>query len=1532
MSEGAAVDEQVNNQNAADGDTNLADCFKVNIFQIDNYNTKPVYSHDKAYSIFRGKNVKTTSVVRIFGSTDDGVKVCLHMHHIRQAELAAMYGIAADDSGQYAITDEVIQIFVNDLEQAIRSRLAAKEEGEEQIGAAEDEDDHCIYQVESFSSRFIYGYHPDEEVFLSGVILHNLGFRCRGFINGCPALTYNCLEFILQFYIDNQIYLNTLYLKNVTFRKTEHFEEASQEANPAVALLNKEKLRSLKYPFAFNDIAPSSSCLLECDVTVDDIVRPKYVKHFPANPTHMPSLPGVIELWNDQYRRCQRNNVDYSTFIDVLRNKMTREPYTSLQNKIDSKILKAYTQKDIYASSQQLSSSLAKTASVKEPANNAVVSQNDADGDDDDEEAALEEDTLEDEVEMEEREEEEEEEEDDEEFGEMNYTLEELELYDPPSSNELARTLYSLEEPIEADGNTSTEQNVPQFDGMDDSPEISRRGEDDQSSQSSPNVLSEHFKFQNKKIRLDRDSLTSKSVKLPRLSLTKLSANTRVVMNEQLSQSTVLSSPFVSEARACLQSTPQITSNQTGGRGIRKYPLRTGARRRSSLNSTLRVTLDSIFEQEVLEVQPSIKPLIDPLKFVLSQSSSQSCTPSPPVNDISSMITLESTEHSIDCGPLLSLTSLGWNRCLEMTLMSLELHLKTRGDLTADPEVDPIQMVTFAVYNEELGDELNSSEQAAQDQEAAAQSESLHFAYIGVIAVRPEQTRAGRQEETLMVERKKVVVHYVATEADLIHQLVGFVQTFDPDVMVGYTVDTLSWGYLIQRAFALELDPLPLCRITNPYQAKGNFEGAVNKPPALVGRIIFNLWTVMKHEESMSLRQYTFEHVYHELFRERVPRYSSQHLNSLWGEGRSHLGTLNQQVLLEYYLTRVTGNIRMLAQVNVVPRTYGSQFRVESILFPLVRLENFLPIRFPKEKVSEMPSPEFIQLVLEPDSAFHAEPVAVLDFNSLYPSVMIAYNYCFSTSEDGFGCHKLKTEQATVTRLLEDIHISPSGACFVKANVRKGLVPKMLEDLLYTRVLIKNELKQVSAQLAGGQPLSSTVRRQLKRLKRQLDVCQLGLKLIANVTYGYTSANFSGRMPCVDIADSIVSKGREALEQAILFINDWGVRSGTGAKGRLREQGEIVGEITRRNPYPMGIKLEKVYQPCLLLAKKRYCGNAFESPTGKPFFDAKGIETVRRDNCKAAPKILRKCIDILFRHNADLAYVKPFLQWQIKKILNGRLSSLNDFVFAKKFWGLQFYANASVMPSCIIARQQMAVDPLGEPKQLDRVPYVIVAGSSPQDRLADLVRSPADLLSDRALTLNGPYYILRAIFPALVRVLEVLPDFDYALLMDWYNEVRHWRADKLKLDTLAEGEAGKLREHLATALCVLCHRKIADSERASTSRGVIDQQLQYPVCGRCQLAPQKAVLLLKEKVCSASRTMNQLVGTCAACTGAPMQLEVGRWPGQRHHCLTYTCSNLARVHQATRDYELLCSVDQEVSERLLRLKQSTSSSVAAVNS
>ena len=55
-------------------------------------------------------------------------------------------------------------------------------------------------------------------------------------------------------------------------------------------------------------------------------------------------------------------------------------------------------------------------------------------------------------------------------------------------------------------------------------------------------------------------------------------------------------------------------------------------------------------------------------------------------------------------------------------------------------------------------------------------------------------------------------------------------------------------------------------------------------------------------------------------------------------------------------------------------------------------------------------------------------------------------------------------------------------------------------------------------------------------LSRILNARQLGLKFIANVTYGYTSATYSGRMPAVEIADSIVQSGRETLEKVTVNL------------------------------------------------------------------------------------------------------------------------------------------------------------------------------------------------------------------------------------------------------------------------------------------------------------------------------------------------------------------------------------------------------------
>lgn len=96
---------------------------------------------------------------------------------------------------------------------------------------------------------------------------------------------------------------------------------------------------------------------------------------------------------------------------------------------------------------------------------------------------------------------------------------------------------------------------------------------------------------------------------------------------------------------------------------------------------------------------------------------------------------------------------------------------------------------------------------------------------------------------------------------------------------------------------------------------------------------------------------------------------------------------------------------------------------------------------------------------------------------------------------------------------------------------------------------------------------------------------------MANVTYGYTGASFSGRMPCVEIADSIVQTGRETLEKAISFIQskpEWNANVVYGdtdslfvhMPGRSREQAhklgnEIADAVTALNPKPVKLKFEK---------------------------------------------------------------------------------------------------------------------------------------------------------------------------------------------------------------------------------------------------------------------------------------------------------------------------------------------------------------------
>lgn len=418
----------------------------------------------------------------------------------------------------------------------------------------------------------------------------------------------------------------------------------------------------------------------------------------------------------------------------------------------------------------------------------------------------------------------------------------------------------------------------------------------------------------------------------------------------------------------------------------------------------------------------------------------------------------------------------------------------------------------------------------------------------------------------------------------------------------------------------------------------------------------------------------------------------------------------------------------------------------------------------------------------------------------------------------------------------------------------------MLQEILRTRLMVKRSIKIHSKE-------SDAV------LRRVLDARQLALKMIANVTYGYTAAGFSGRMPMAELADAIVQCGRTTLEWTISRINshpDWRAEVVYGdtdsvfvhLRGRSKAEAFTIGEqiaadITQNFPPEVVLKFEKVYLPCALVSKKRYVGYAFESPDDAlPRFDAKGIEVVRRDQCMATCKIQEKALRILF-DTKDLSLVKSFLHEQWTKMHQGgsRLP-LRDFIFRKEVRLGKYAKNPltgearSLPPGAIVACKHMALDPRAEPPYKWRVPYVVVAGP-PQAALKDLVVSPEEVLgrdgggrggrgAGDGLRINHIYYITKHILPALERVLN----FSGIDVRGWYRQMAKpsatWRRDLL------------LDPAVMRSVCDICSvtvdnsaAPVAAAENANAWKGqgrqaTITQFMREEVCVTCGCSVQKS--------------------------------------------------------------------------------------------
>ncbi|KAI0078881.1 hypothetical protein K474DRAFT_778270 [Panus rudis PR-1116 ss-1] len=845
-----------------------------------------------------------------------------------------------------------------------------------------------------------------------------------------------------------------------------------------------------------------------------------------------------------------------------------------------------------------------------------------------------------------------------------------------------------------------------------------------------------------------------------------------------------------------------------------------------------------------------------------------------------------------------------------MEVLSLEVFAPSRDQKLPDARQDAIVAVFWAFHNTDM------------------QANDSNFSSIcrsGVIVVRNKQLH----------ERKlrNCNLDVVDDELGLLNRIVDVVHELDPDVLVGWDVQVGSWGYLDARGKTYDFDLQEELSRAPSRSSPGGFDQWGMRTMStfkVAGRHVLNLWRIIRAEQSFT--SYSFEHAAFQLLHRRTPWYHHSVLTSWYfSDTPEHVSRL-----LHYLSTRTLMVLEILDVSETITKnaefarvfgidfysvlSRGSQFKVESFMFRIAKPESFVLLSPSKQDVGKQNAAECMPLIMEPLSAFYSSPLVVLDFQSLYPSIMIAYNYCYSTcvgrvvdfkGQNKFGVTNLRQPPGLLDKLKDHINVAPNGMIYVKPEVRKGLLGRMLTELLDTRVMVKQAMKSAKGD---------------KALHRVLDARQLGLKFIANVTYGYTSATFSGRMPAVEIADSIVQSGRETLEKAIHLIDStkkWGAKVVYGdtdslfiyLKGRTKEQAfrignEIANTITAMNPAPIKLKFEKVYLPCVLMAKKRYVGFKYENPDDKePAFDAKGIETVRRDGVPAQQKMVENCLKILFR-TQDLSRVKDYCTESWSRILENKVS-VQDFIFAKEVKMGTYSDKAPPPPGVAVAARRMVEDKGYEPQYGERLPYVIVRGE-PLQRLVDRAVSPLEVLNDSHKRIDAAYYISRVLIPPLERIFNLLG----ADVRSWYDEMpRTLLAEQPDLTMLSPRKAKEyveaadrfnIDEHFLNSRCLTCG-SLTLAGKESAFSWIQNKLSRYAgVCGICRRKPQVTISRLLARIRDVETRMKNLQTICTSCASTPAAEAI--------HCESLDCPWLFARKKAEHKLEELESIEDFIEE------------------
>ena len=662
------------------------------------------------------------------------------------------------------------------------------------------------------------------------------------------------------------------------------------------------------------------------------------------------------------------------------------------------------------------------------------------------------------------------------------------------------------------------------------------------------------------------------------------------------------------------------------------------------------------------------------------------------------------------------------------------------------------------------------------------------------------------------------VISY-ATEREMLEAFRDYLHEKDVDIITGWNIFGFDLEYLMKRAIVtkcnlkfFQLSKLRghNCELTLKKLSSSALGDNDLKLVSMPGRFIFDLFHEVK--KGYKLDSYKLDNVSKLYLGDNNIDMTAKEMFARYKEGdpvklREVAEYCIKDTLLPHRLLSklcILINLLEMAKATWVPLCFlverGQQIKVFSQLTKKAREMGFM-----------VPTIQYGQLaeqgyegatVLDAQKGAYYKPITALDFEGLYPSIMMAHNLCYSSlvmdpKYENVPGVEYETFEIPVPSKVEGQPPTKRMCKFAQG------VPTLLPSILIELKQFRKQAKKDMAATTGA-------------LQAMYNGKQLAYKISMNSVYGFTGAS-KGILPCVNIASTVTTKGRSMIDQTKEYVEknfpgakvrygdtdsvmvefDVGDRKGIEAVEYSWEIGERAAEeCTALFKKPNNLELEKVYWPYFLYSKKRYAAKLWtQGKDGKmnmDYIDVKGLQLVRRDNTAHVREVCKELLDVVLE-SSDTEPPKALALQRALELIEGdvpneKLTLSQSLSDSYKVKGNSVSINspgiADINQAHVqVVRKMRERQPGSEPQSGDRVPYILVKTEDPKAKAFEKSEDPK-YAKDNNVPVDYEYYFMNKFINPVCDLLEPLfEDPKEEIFGELLTKIKPKRRPKKKKET-----------------------------------------------------------------------------------------------------------------------------------------------------